>query len=112
VPWNLAVCALLGVWLMFAPSALGSSNAAADADHLVGALLVTFAVIAWGDVARTARYLNLLIGAWLVLGAWTLSGATALGTANDVAVGLALLALTPRRGRVTARFGTWDASIV
>ena len=36
IPWNLAVCAALGVWLMFSPDVLGTTGAAADSDHLIG----------------------------------------------------------------------------
>lgn len=37
MPWNLLPSVGLGVWLMLAPSVLGSAGAAAHSDHLVGA---------------------------------------------------------------------------
>ena len=40
LPWNLFVSAALGLWLMFAPSALGSTGMAAHSDHLIGALIL------------------------------------------------------------------------
>jgi hypothetical protein len=51
-------------------------------------------------------------GAWLVVAPWTLAGSTPPSLANDVAVGLLLMALSFRRGRVTGRFGSWDACVV
>jgi hypothetical protein len=80
VPWTLLVSAALGVWLMAAPTVLGSTNAAADSDHLMGALVVTWAVIAFGAVAR-----------------W-----------NDEMAGAAIVALSFRRGAIKERFGSWN----
>ena len=75
-------------------------------------MLVTFAVIAWDDVARAARLFNLLVGAWLLVAPWILEGTTRLSLANGMAVGLLLMALSVRRGRVTERFGAWDACVI
>jgi hypothetical protein len=112
VPWNLALSAALGVWLMFAPAAFGTAGPAADSDHLVGALVVTAAVIAVGEVARAARFVNLLFAAWLIVGPWFLAGGTPAARWNDVAVGAVLLPLSLPRGRVTERFGSWDRYVV
>jgi hypothetical protein len=112
IPWTLALSAALGVWLMFAPGVLQTAGAAADSDHLVGALVVTFSVIAWGEVTRAARFANVLFGAWLIVGPWFLAGTTPLACWNDLAVGVALLLLSIRRGKVNERFGSWDRCVV
>jgi hypothetical protein len=112
VPWNLVVSTGLGVWLMFTPSYFGVSGAAADSHHLFGALIVTFAVIAIGEVARAARYLNVLFGAWIIAAPWLLSGATTGAKWNDVAAGAAVILLSIPRGRVRERYATWDRLIV
>jgi hypothetical protein len=112
VPWNLAVCAALGVWLMAAPAVLQTQGAAAGTAQLVGALVVTFAVIAFGEVARTARFLVSLLGAWLIVAPWLFAGGTATSTWNEMVVGVALLLLSLPRGKVTAKFGGWDRYIV
>ena len=65
MPWNLVQSAAIGLWLMIAPAVLGSTCAAADSDHLIGALVLTIAVIAMAAVVRAGRYLNVLLGAWL-----------------------------------------------
>jgi hypothetical protein len=97
---------------MFAPSFFGTGGAAAHSDHLFGALIVTFAVIATGEVARAARYLNLLFGAWIIAAPWLLSGATMGATWSDVIVGTAIVALSFRRGPVRERYANWDRLIV
>jgi hypothetical protein len=59
VPWNLLLCTALGIWLMAAPAVLGARGAAANSDHLAGALVVTWAVIAYGEIVRPVRLLNI-----------------------------------------------------
>jgi uncharacterized membrane protein len=112
IPWNLGLCALLGVWLMFAPTVLGTTAWAADSDHLLGALVVTFSVIAWGEIARTGRLVNIALGAWLAAAPWMLSGATTASRWNDLAVALALMALSVPRGRIRDRFGGWNRYLI
>lgn len=112
VPWNLVVSTALGVWLMFAPSVFGSEGAAADSDHLVGALIVTFAVIAIGEVVRAARFINILFGAWLIAAPWLLTGFTSSAGWNGVVMGAALIVLSLPRGNVKERYGSWNRYIV
>jgi hypothetical protein len=112
IPWNLAVSAVLGIWLMAAPAVFGTQGAATASDQLVGALVVTFAVIAIGEVARAARFVNVLLGVWLVAAPWLLAGGTPAARWNDLAVGVALVLLSFRRGQVAERFGSWDRYVV
>lgn len=108
IPWNLAVCAALGMWLMAAPAVFGSAGAAAAGDQLVGALVVTFAALGFGEAARAARWVNLPLAVWLCAAPWLLTGHGPAAGWNNVAVGLAVLLLTGRRGPVSGRFGGWD----
>jgi hypothetical protein len=108
VPWNLFITATLGVWLMAAPSVLGSTSGAAHSDHLMGALVVTWAVIAFSEVARPARLLNLPLGLWIMLAPWIMLGDTQSSRWNDMVVGAAIVALALRRGAITERFGAWN----
>lgn len=112
VPWNLALSAALGLWIMAAPVVLGATGLAADSDHLVGALVVTWAVIAFGEVARPVRLLNVLMGLWLVGAPWLLAGATPLSIWNNVIIGVSLVILSVRRGRIEERFGSWNRYLV
>jgi uncharacterized membrane protein len=108
VPWTLLLSAALGVWLMAAPAVLGVTEAAADSNHLAGALVVTWAVIAFGEVARPVRLLNMPIGLWIAISPWVLSGATGASRWVDVFVGLLLVALSIPRGHIEERFGGWN----
>jgi hypothetical protein len=107
-PWNLKAGALVGVWLMAAPSVLGLAGAAADTTHIAGALVATFAVIAFAEPARLTRYLNVLCGLWVILAPWVLDGGSANWTWIAGVTGLALIALSLRRGAVEDRYGGWE----
>ena len=105
VPWNLVVCAALGVWLMAAPAVLGATGTAANVDHLAGALVVTWAVIGFGEIVRPVRLLNVLMGLGIMAVPWVLDGA---GAVHHVMVGIALIALSIPRGRIEERFAGWN----
>ncbi|NKE73414.1 dTDP-glucose 4,6-dehydratase [Nitrospiraceae bacterium HYJII51-Mn-bac16s-1-B09] len=107
--WNLIVSTAVGIWLLFAPALFGidTRSSSADSDRLVGALVITIAVIAWAEVGRTARYLNLLLGAWLVVGTWFLSGGSPAIHWSDTLSGLLLILLSFPLGRIRDAYGSF-----
>lgn len=111
LPWNLLVSAALGLWLMFAPFAFGSTGAAAHSDHLIGALIVTASVIAFADVGRAVRFINVLFGAWLIAAPWLLGGATTSSTLSDMIAGSLVILLSFPRGRIGERYGSFEKFI-
>jgi hypothetical protein len=119
VPWNLVLSAALGVWLVFAPDIFGTvaSDAIntftlADSSHLFGALVTVVAVCATAEVIRLARYLNVLLGLWLVAAPFILSGSNTGAAINGVVAGLLIATLSLPRGRVRERYGNWDRHVV
>lgn len=111
LPWNLLVSIALGLWLMLAPAVLGSSAPAAHSDHLLGALMVTVAMIALADVGRAVRFVNALLGAWVMVSPWLLEGATASAVWNDAVVGALVIVLSFPRGRVGESYGLFERFI-
>ena len=111
LPWNLLLSVVLGLWLMFAPAALGSMGMAAHSDHLVGALIVTASVIAFADVGRAVRFINVLFGAWLIAAPWLLGGATTSSTLSDMIAGLLVILLSFPRGTIGERYGSFEKFI-
>ena len=111
MPWNLLLSVGLGVWLMLAPSVLGSTGAAAHSDHLVGALIVTAAVVALADVGRATRFLNVVFGAWVIAAPWLLGGATTASRLSDAIAGALVILVSLPRGPVGERYGTWQRYI-
>lgn len=110
--WNLLLSIALGVWLMFAPAIFQTTGRAADSNHLVGALIVTFAAIAIAEVGRAVRFINILFGAWLVIAPWLLAGFVTGARWSDVASGVALILLSLPRGGLRGRYGSWNRFIV
>jgi uncharacterized membrane protein len=111
LPWNMLLSTGLGLWLMFAPDVLGSTGPAAHSDHLVGALIVTAAVIALADVGRAVRFINVLFGAWIIASPWLLGGATGSTMWNDLIVGVLVILLSFPRGKIGERYGDYDRYI-
>lgn len=112
VLWNLVVCALLGVWLMFSPAVFGTTGASADSSHLTGAVVVTTSVIVMAEVVRAGRFLNVLLGMWIIAAPWLLSGATMSSTWNSTLVGAAIVVLSLPRGRIRETYADWDRYVV
>lgn len=111
LPWNLAASLLIGVWLLFTRLTMGAEGSTANADHLIGALVITVAAIACAEVARPMRYLNVLLGAALLATPF-LYDASTLQTAASILGGLALMALSLPRGRVVGRYAGWNRYLV
>jgi hypothetical protein len=109
---TLIACAVLGIWLMASPALLGAARAAADSSRVIGPLVITFSVVALADVARTTRWLNLPLGAWVAAAPWFLDGASNAGRWHDMAAGFLLVALSIPRGRIRDRFGSFNRYIV
>jgi hypothetical protein len=112
VPWTLAASAAAGLWLMFAPDVVGTAGRAADSDHLAGALVLTIAVIATAEVIRAVRYVNVLLGAWVIAAPWLLEGMAGNARWAAVIAGAAIVALSWPRGTVRERYAGWDRYIV
>jgi hypothetical protein len=111
LPWNLALSALIGLSLLFTRVTLGVDGSLANAHHVIGSLVLTVISLAAAEVARPVRYLNVLLGAVLV-GAPFMWDAGPLATVVTVALGVALAALSVRRGPIRERYGRWDRMVV
>ena len=113
VSWTLFASCWVGAWLMFSRLVFGTEGAIANSDHLVGALVITFAVCAMAEVTRPLRFINVLFGLWLIAAPWLLVSGTAGAVWNDVVSGLVIIALSlPRGWRSAEHYGAWDRYVV
>ena len=109
LPWALLASCAVGLWFMFTRLSFGTSGQMANSDHLVGALVVTFAIIAFAEVARPLRFINIAFGLWLIAALWLLTGnATPFADWAGMAGGALLIALSIPRGRSANSYAGWD----
>lgn len=111
LPWTLALTAVIGLWLLFTRVTLGNSGGMADADHLIGALILTVVSVASAEVARSVRFLNVPLGAALCITPLVYDAET-LSTIVSILCGVAVIGLSIPKGPILNRYGTWDPLIV
>ncbi|MCP4564503.1 MAG: NAD-dependent epimerase/dehydratase family protein [Bosea sp.] len=113
LPWTLAASVTLGAFLMLTRVILGNEGAMANSDHVVGALVITIAIIATAEVARALRLINVAFGVWLVAAPFLLTGVGHLGAVTSVVVGIALVGLSLPRGKRSAEhYASWDKYVI
>jgi uncharacterized membrane protein len=105
LPWSLLAASAEGLWLMAAPDVLGSTGAAADADRILGPLVVVVAVTSMAEVVRRFRYTNLALGALLIAAAFLLPGHVTASTISTLISGVLVIGLSFPRGPVRERYG-------
>lgn len=111
LPWTLVLSAMIGVALMLTRLLLDASGTAANNDHIVGALVVTFSIMALAEVARPLRFVNAALGVWLMLAPWLLADYSAVSSFASVIAGGLLILLALPRGPIRNRYGAWDRYI-
>ena len=83
----------------------------AHAHHIIGSLVLTVVSIAAAEVARPVRYVNILLGVVLMTVPFMFSADI---TTNIISIGLgiALIALSVRRGLIREHYGNWNRWII
>ncbi|MBX3562674.1 MAG: NAD-dependent epimerase/dehydratase family protein [Sphingomonas sp.] len=113
LPKTLAASIAIGLFLMLTRILLGTTGAMANSDHLVGALVITVAIIATAEVARPLRFANAALGLWLMTAPWLLEGGSGLASVLGAGLGFALVMLSlPRGPRSSEHYAGWDRFVV
>ncbi|WP_213996562.1 vitamin K epoxide reductase family protein [Arsukibacterium sp.] len=108
---GLMVCIVTGLLLMFSRVLLGVDGAMADAQHLLGALVITLSVIALAEVARALRFVNLLLALALMICAVVIPSSTLIIIASLTAATVIMVA-SIFRGPANSSYGRWSRLIV
>jgi uncharacterized membrane protein len=112
-PVTLLASIAIGIWLTFTRVSFGSTGQMANSDHIIGLLVVTFSIIAFAEVARSLRFLNIPAGLWLIAAPWLLHGAASpLAAWSSVVCGLLIVSLAIPRGSIKNSYGGWDVYVV
>lgn len=77
----------------------------------MGALLLTFSVLAMAEVGRVLRVFNVFVGIWLMAAPWLLDGGSMLANIGSLAAGIAVIALSIPQGVVRNRYAGWNKLI-
>ncbi|MGQ4877293.1 NAD-dependent epimerase/dehydratase family protein [Billgrantia sp. LNSP4103-1] len=107
LPWNLALCIVIGAWLMLTRVTFGTEATLANWDHLVGSLIITVGVVSMAESARPVRWLLIPLAAMLFFTPF-LHGADMAATVNSLLCGAVVIALSLRRGPIRGEYGRWS----
>jgi Vitamin K epoxide reductase family len=108
VPWTLFLQVAIGAGLMARPDLFPFDRATANCDHLIGALVVTVAIVATAEVTRIARLINISLGAALIVAALVFARGDILVLSSELISGLLLVVLSIPRGEIIERYAGWD----
>ncbi len=108
---GLAVSMAIGIWLLCTRLTLGTEGHIANADHILGALIITVSVTALAEVMRPVRFLNICLGIAVFLMPFIL-GASTLSMVFNSILGLLLIVSSLERGSIHAPYGAWSRYLV
>ncbi|WP_317130772.1 vitamin K epoxide reductase family protein [Algoriphagus aquimarinus] len=113
-PWQLTISVIIGLWLMFSPTVfqMGIETSYANLNHLGGALVIVFAVVAMAEVLRSFRYFNVLLGLALAVMPWLLEDSGMSLTISSSLSGITIMALSFSKGKINETYGLWDKYVV
>jgi hypothetical protein len=97
---------VLGVWLMSSPGIFPKDYdvAVSTNNHICGPVVLACALVGLHEVARGLRWVNLLIGVWLLIAPWVLDYHT-LPTVNGMITGVLIIAAAGVRGHAWMKTG-------
>lgn len=104
LPWNLAAAGLIGASLLFTRMTFGAEGGIADADHVMGFVILTVISLAAAEIVRVARYLLIPCGVAVAISPF-LFGADTPHLVANVLAGSAIAILALRRGPIFERYG-------
>ena len=102
--WAQIINIVIGIGLMAAPAIVGFDKVASNNNHIVGPLVITFAVVSLWEINRNVRWFNIVTGAWLILSPFII-GFGASAQAIDIAGGIAVILFSLHKGKIKNKYG-------
>ena len=100
---------IIGIWLAASPGVLGTSGLAKTNSVICGILAASISIIAIWEVTRGLRWLNTLIGSWLLISVFVFDYQSS-GMLSGFLAGIAMIALSLARGTIRhATGGGWKS---
>lgn len=111
VPLPIVVEILIGIWLMACPDVLRFQGWMANADHFLGALIVTASAVATAEVTRTARLLNILLAVCLAACAFAFGRDLPVALVSELACAVLLIPVSVPKGEIIESYAGWHKFI-
>ncbi len=89
---------------MASPAVFDYADPARTNDRIVGPIVASLAIIAMWDIARPLRWINVVLGAWLLIAPWLFAHPPH-ARWNSLAAGALVLGCSLVKGTRTHRFG-------
>jgi hypothetical protein len=83
----------------------------ANANHLIGALIVTITVVALAETVRFLRFINMFFALALFITPFIYS-ASMLSIIASIICGILLFIVSIPRGKIRSSYGIWDKFII
>lgn len=112
IPAGIGLAAIVGAWLMLSPVFLKTTSTALLDIYIISALAITFSFIAFAEVCRSVRLLNILLGIALIVSPFIMTGFSQPSTINAIVCGIALSILSLRKGRIRESYANWNQFII
>lgn len=110
LPWNLWLAGAIGLSFLFTRVTIGAEDGMADADHVLGSLVITVLAVSAAEVCRAARYALVPLGLGIAASPFVYGGDT-LHIVVSLVSGLAVAALSFPRGPIKETYGSLDPLI-
>jgi SPW repeat len=102
--WAHLLTAQAGIWLMASPAVLDYADPARANDRIIGPIVASMATIAIWELTRPLRWVNVILGSWLLIAPWLL-GHPADAHWNSLTASMLILACSLVKGNRTHHFG-------
>ncbi|MGI0042896.1 MAG: vitamin K epoxide reductase family protein [Nitrososphaeraceae archaeon] len=112
ITWNLLVVVVLGGWLMAAPAVFQTQGLYANINYILGAVFWVVTFIAFAEVARAARFLNIAAAIVLIVLPWLLGSEMVMSSLNNLVVGALVVVLSIPPGKIKNTYGSWNRLIM
>ncbi|MGI8952606.1 MAG: SPW repeat domain-containing protein [Chitinophagaceae bacterium] len=102
--WARILSMLIGLGLMITPAVFNFDKIAADNNHIVGPLVITFAVISLWEINRNVRLFNIVTGGWLIISPFILKFSSP-ALLIDLFSGIAVVIFSFYKGKIKHSYG-------
>ncbi len=103
--WARIVSIGIGIGLMVLPAVWNLPKPIANHEHVIGPVIVSVAVISISESTRSVRYVNVLVGLWLLIAPQIHHHQGTCLVLIEMSCGLLVIGLSLIRGTVNNRFG-------